>query len=47
MQSHEVADCWDWDLVITSDSGGGLALCIEDARASCRTSVVLLAFSSS
>ena len=46
-QGHEVADCWDWDLVITSDSGGGLALGIEDARASCRTSVVLLAFSSS
>ena len=33
--------------MITSDSGGGLALGIKDARASCRTSVVLLAFSSS
>ena len=32
--------------MITSDSGGGLALGIEDARASCRTSVVLPAFSS-
>ena len=33
--------------MITSNSGGGLALGFEDARASCRTSVVLLAFYSS
>ena len=33
--------------MITFDSGGGLAFGIEDARASCRTFVFLLAFSSS